>query len=619
MLEQDHGEIRYHRTDATEETDGLDLWDSERSTQPSHTTLASWNYQPAAIDQASEMTWINNGEAAPQLEDYDPQTSFYGDETELREHTKLRQQAHDLKTKSFSAAGTPRHLFPGANFTLSGHPVHDQEIKEQRQFVVLEQEIEAWNNLAEGLTEQSPAQSAQPPFRTRLTLVRRTIPILPEYSHSSHAKPRSRHPQSARVVGQKDQEITTNERGEILVQYPWQRRQDHTLEASGSTADFDEKSNFWVRVANDISGDQWGSQWLPRAGQEVLLYYIDGDIDRPVAVKGLHNGRHPNPHFSGVGGLPANKMLSGTKTREHFGQGYNELLFDDTTAELRTKLGSEHAKSQLNLGYLTHPRTDGTADPRGNGIELRSDANLVLRGAQGLLISSEASYQARGTQLARQALTTALNSAKELATIYGDLSNTHQAEHTDLEELKQLIAKVEAWEKGSNTDKQGTGGGSPIIAISAAGGMAMSSGQAMALTSGSTLDLVTQQSTQISAGKNLVARVKERISLFAHKLGIKLIAASGKIEIQAHANNIELTAAKNITITALGEIVLRMPKLSIQTQGASYDIGQGMLTSKTSGAHIRHAGKHGEVGPASTPLVLPSMPQGKLDDCPRKS
>ena len=605
MTTVDDGKVRFHRAEATENSNTLDLWESERSTQPARTTLNSWVYQSSHIDHSSEATWIDVGDTAPQLENYDPQTSHYGDETELSDYTKLRQQAHDLKTKTFFAAGNVPHLNSGDGFTLTQHPVHDQDPVAHRQFIVLAQEVEANNNLGSHELAAGSGNSAtdNPPFRTKLTLVRRGIPIVPEFSHTEHAKPRSRGPQTAMVVGI-GSEVHTNERGEIRVQYPWQRKQDH-LEGG---ADFDDKSSFWVRVAHDIAGSRWGSQWIPRIGQEVLIDFIEGDIDRPVCVKVLHNARHENPHFSGTGSLPANKALSGTKTKEFDGQGYNELLFDDTTGEQRTKFSSEHAKSQLNLGYLIHPRTEGRGEPRGEGIEIRTDASLALRSAMGTLITTEARYKASGKQLDRQALTAAMNAAKELVKIYGDLSNTHQADNTDLEELKKLIDKIAAWEKGSNTDKNNNGGGQPIVAVSAPGGMAISSGEEMAITSGTNLDIVTQQSTQITAGKNLLARVKDRISLFTYKLGIKIIAASGKVEIQAHSDNIELTAAKNIFGTALEEITWKCKKFTIITDGASYEIGAGGIISKTSGAHVRHAGKHTMTGPAGVGVAFPALP-----------
>ena len=109
----------------------------------------------------------------------------------------------------------------------------------------------------------------------------------------------------------------------------------------------------------------------------------------------------------------------------------------------------------------------------------------------------------------------------------------------------------------------------PVIAISAPAGLAMSSGAEATLTTATNLDLISQQSTQITAGKNLYARVKDRISLFAHQMGIKLIAASGKIDIQAHSDNIEMTTAKDLLMTALESCTLKTKKFTIITEGAT--------------------------------------------------
>ena len=92
----------------------------------------------------------------------------------------------------------------------------------------------------------------------------------------------------------------------------------------------DDKSSCWLRVVMPSAGAGWGHQFIPRIGQEVLVDFIEGDIDRPVITGVLYNGSHATPDFSGAGALPANKTLSGIKSKEHQGGQYNELLFDDT-------------------------------------------------------------------------------------------------------------------------------------------------------------------------------------------------------------------------------------------------------------------------------------------------
>ena len=102
--------------------------------------------------------------------------------------------------------------------------------------------------------------------------------------------------------------------------------------------------------------------------------------------------------------------------------------------------------------------------------------------------------------------------------------------------------------------------------------------------------------------------------MFAHQMGIKLVAASGKIDIQAHSDNIEMTTAKDLLITALDNCTLKTKKFTIITEGATYEIGGGGIISKTSGAHVMHAGKHAMTEPAGGVLELPHLPQSAEKD-----
>ena len=115
---------------------------------------------------------------------------------------------------------------------------------------------------------------------------------------------------------------------------------------------------------------------------EVLLGSLSGDPDRLVIIGILSNGANPPATFSDTGSLPGNRYLSGIKTKEIKGHRYNQLRLDDTPSQISAQLASEHAHSQLNLGYLTQPRNDGHGSDRGEGAELRTDAAAALRAAQ---------------------------------------------------------------------------------------------------------------------------------------------------------------------------------------------------------------------------------------------
>ena len=159
---------RFHRTDGIEADDAIDQWTGSRQIHSSQTQLASYDYKAVATHVGNEDTRTprvlpQNGFAlssgrtqqsdpgadlTTSLEDYDPQTGYYGaDPDEMARYTKLRQQAKDLTNKTFQGQGTVRSLHPGTWFELQDHPIHDQDNPEDRQFLVTGINFEAENNL----------------------------------------------------------------------------------------------------------------------------------------------------------------------------------------------------------------------------------------------------------------------------------------------------------------------------------------------------------------------------------------------------------------------------------------------------------------------------------------
>jgi type VI secretion system secreted protein VgrG len=127
--------------------------------------------------------------------------------------------------------------------------------------------------------------------------------------------------------------------------------------------------------------------------------------------------------------------------------------------------------------------------------------------------------------------------------------------------------------------------------------------------------MVSIGNTQLSVGRKLLARVSDSISLFAHRLGIKLIAASGKLELKTHADDIELTSSKRIVLTATEEIVLQAPRIRVVAQGAQVDIGGGAITQQSSGEHTVKSSKFAHVGPGGgSPGAAPSITSDTAHD-----
>jgi len=632
--------IRFHRADGTELEDSITDWQSARQICTVRTSIDTYDYQRASLYGSDEHTSIHQGDqgnaASSTLESYLHQAPYYGaDEAEMARYAILRQQANDLRTKFSRGTGTVRTIAAGHYFALTDHPVIDHDRPEDRQFIVHQLDWVAQNNLPndtkaalatlipraslQGLANSTKASNATrkliddidnadqattavPPYRCTFHAMRRGIPIVPAYCQTEHAKPTASGTQTATVVGPAGEEIYTDEHGRIKIQFHWQRPTDHP---EGNAA-LDDKSSTWVRVAPHSADGAWGKQHIPRIGSEVLIAFLDNDIDRPICIASIHNGTHMPPTFSNAGNLPANKTLSGTKTKEHKGSGYNQLLFDNSTGQLRVKLSTEHASTQLNMGYLIHPRTEGKGTPRGEGFELRTDAAGTLRAAQGILLCADAQPNANGKQRDRNPLTQQLNAAYELAQNLGEHAQHQQAHLPETGKGNQQINDqsitgkssehghqthvkdaIQHWERGSNTDKEGkTGkgaqqgsqqGGQSIIAISAPDGIAIATQNSMTIATGTNFDQVAQRDTNQSTGRRWIHNVTESASLFISgskvklKDTLKIIAAKGNIKIQAQDGAIDVTAQQSITITSVANnITFQAPKEIMIMAGGGY-------------------------------------------------
>jgi len=108
-----------------------------------------------------------------------------------------------------------------------------------------------------------------------------------------------------------------------------------------------EKSSCWVRVAQGWAGNQWGSSFIPRIGQEVVVSFLEGNPDRPLITGCVYNAQQQVPYA-----LPDNQTRSTIKTSSSKGgAGFNELRFED-------KAGSEEvflqAEKDLNINVLNN-------------------------------------------------------------------------------------------------------------------------------------------------------------------------------------------------------------------------------------------------------------------------
>jgi type VI secretion system secreted protein VgrG len=650
LRENAAGTIRYHRDNATEQRDTITSWSAVRTLQPGSTGRHSWDYlnTPGVhfmrVDAASSVDQGTSGnQMAASLDDYQVLPPHAGDDHEdLFKLGQLRMQRHDYEAKCFHGEGSVRDLCVGEYFALSEHPEIDSHPPEEREFAVTALQVTAQNNLPKALaarverlfarnrwmreqTHDAQLQKelsghvADGPSRMHIqfTALRRGIPIVPDYDPRADL-PRPQM-QSAIVVGPENEEVYCDELGRVKIRFPGTREQDHQ-HAFGTGASDGENDSAWVRVASNWAGNGPGSQaqcgtlGLPRIGSEVLVAFLSGDPDKPIIVAQLYNQEGKPPALSSMGGLPGNKHLSGIKSREIHGGRANQLRFDDTRGQISAQLASDHGRSELNLGYLTQPRSDGQGTPRGEGVELSSDEQIALRAAKGMLFSAWQRVSGADKQMARKEFLSLMTDCAELAKSLGDYAGEHQGKPIETKAQEDLFDALKSWEGGSNTAPKENEGGAPAIALTAPAGISFATPKAVVSYAGMNLDTVAQQNLQMTAGQRVNLNAGKGISLFSHSDGINVIAHKGKLLLQSQYDETELNALKDVKFTASEGKIIGMAKeiVLIAEDGSFIKIGGG-ITLGTSGTITHHGASFPFKGGSTMTAALPKFENGKAD------
>jgi len=608
------GAVRYHRMDATEERDTIVSWCAARRLQPGSITRHSWDYRNPSGTQFMTTTARSmadqgrSGNAlAATLDDYLVEMPHAGNDVE--DHWRLgqvRMNRHEFDTKCFHGEGSVRDLCAGEYFTLAGHPEIDSHPEAERDFVVTAVWLEAENNLPADLSSRvrklmgpyipegamlapsdTPVAGDGVRVRMRFDAVRRGIPLVPAFDPRIDLP----HPQlqSAIVTGPPGEEVHCDALGRVKIRFPGMRTADHK-HAHGAGASDTPADSAWVRVASNWAGNgpganqQCGTLSLPRVGSEVLVAFLGGDPDRPVVLSQVFNQRGEPPALSNAGGLPGNRYLSGTRTREIGGARGNQLRFDDTRGEISAQLASDHGAAQLNLGWLTQPKANGTAEPRGEGAELRSDHTVAIRGKDGVLVSAEAAPAAGGTHLARAGLVGLAELMQSIADEVAKLADRHTEDEPSGKQLADLSEKLRRWDQGSNVSP-GEKGGDPMVAVTAPAGIVLASQDNVALGSESQVDVVSGGDARTSAGRNIFLRAARGISAFAQALGVKLVAAKGNVLVEAHEGAVEVKSSGKISLISAEAIHIEAPMVRIISQGAQTEWSSGSITQQSSGTH----------------------------------
>lgn len=312
---------------------------------PGKVALRDFDFERPTLDLT---THANENQEVQGLEIYD-YPGDYVHPGEGKRLSKIRLEELRFGVRTLACASTCHRLLPGATFSLAEHP--DAELNGELLVVRVRhqgrrQEITGDARAIEAFyRNELLTLPSDVSYRPRRTTPRPSIPGI----------------QTATVVGPSGEETQPDLHHRIKVQFHWDREGQRN-----------EQSSCWVRMGQPWAGEGWGSSFIPRVGQEVVVRFLEGNPERPLVVGAVYNGSNPPPLS-----LPEEKTKSTQRTDSSpGGGGFNEVRIEDAAGEEEVYL---HAQKDENLGTL-------------------NDKTQIIRGQETVLVEKDRSREVHGNQ-----------------------------------------------------------------------------------------------------------------------------------------------------------------------------------------------------------------------------
>ncbi|EMI2595873.1 type VI secretion system tip protein VgrG [Acinetobacter baumannii] len=621
--------IRYHRSNATEQYDSITSFIAQRQLQPTATHVQRWQADSLSQEDASgsvvsshqhsalrdneslslEQAWNISPAWISDLKGEDQATA--SSNSQLDRLNKHLNQYQALQAKYFTAHSSVRDAQVGYWFQLFDYPELEKNHSQQdKEFLILNKHFYNQNNLPKDIQDQveklltlshwqNSKDSEQERQANEFVVVRRNINIVPGYDPLKH-RPVA-HVQRAKVVSD-GEEIHVDEWGRIKVRFLFTRTDDHAHDG-GAGANNTDTDSAWVDVLTPWAGEGYGARFLPRKDEIVVIDFFDGNIDRPFVTGRIHEAQRSPTKFDIKGQLPDTKKLSGIRSKEVDGSGYNQLRFDDTTGQISAQLHSSHGSSQLNLGNLSHPKDKAESEGRGQGFELRTDEWGAIRATKGILLTSESSEQAQGEQLTRSNIKENINFHTESNKYFKELASAHEVDEPDLGSQDSLKEKFDKWNESSDA----------LVALHSESAMILDSKESLQLAAKQNIDVSTPKNLQFFTGKSWIAKALDKISIFAKHAGIKIKSGEGDVEVAAQKGKMTLSSKQQMHVYSLNDFVrIESGKGILITAGGGYiKIQDGNIEIACPGLMELKAGQIQTKSGASLSSQLPAMPELK--------
>jgi type VI secretion system secreted protein VgrG len=340
-------------------------WTSDLQIRPGAYSYRDYNFTTPALDlTAKSLHPGQHTHGTFEIYDY---PGIYENASDGQKLSDVRMQEHKARLQVFDGRSNARGIRAGVKLSLekTADTALAQDylvIKATTTMTLAEAASDTRGALIDSVRVSFAAIPGTTPFRLEMKTQR----------------PMIRGPQTAVVVGESGEEITTDQYGRVKVQFPWDR-----------VGTKDENSSCWIRVAQSWGGAGWGSMFIPRIGMEVVVVFLEGNPDRPLITGIVYNATQTVPYP-----LPDKKVVTTFKTNSSKGGGgSNELRFDDTKSNEEVFFQAQYNYNKVVLNNETVKITQDTTTTVDKGnrsvtLNTGNDSHTVTQGNHTVKISA---------------------------------------------------------------------------------------------------------------------------------------------------------------------------------------------------------------------------------------
>jgi type VI secretion system secreted protein VgrG len=246
---------------------------------------------------------------------------YYQTQDTANNYAQIRLQEVQCRQTLHQGWGAILGIASGYEFTLSGHPLSSQNSTYLTISSSLEIQMSTW---------LAASKKAPDKYRCDFTCIPNSVTFRPA---RTTRKPTIGGVHTAIVVGPSGQTATTpyvSSYGSVVVQFWWDRYGQNN-----------QTSSIYIRVAQPSAGNNWGSMFIPRIGNEVVVAFEEGDPDRPIIIGSVYNATNM-PMLP----LPTNNLVTYISD-----DGGNIITWNPTSNQQSVIIYSPYKTTSKVIGY----------------------------------------------------------------------------------------------------------------------------------------------------------------------------------------------------------------------------------------------------------------------------